>query len=152
MKNNLILGKVQMFFNQTILYILLSLSLVSTNIYADSTKNTEIEALKAEVADLKKKVEFLMQAQKKTETKITRVDKKTKNKPRTNFDIPTLEIKGFGHFQYDYAKNNVNNRNMGNSSETNSFVNGGVDLFITSQISDKLSFLKETIFEFSANG
>src|SRR3989338_484435 len=62
---------------------------------------------------------------------------------------PKLELHGFGHVQYDYSQSDYSNDTQ---SDTNHFTNGGVDLFLTSQISDKLSFFNETLFEFRSNG
>lgn len=62
---------------------------------------------------------------------------------------PQLTLRGFGHMQYDYAQTDFSDDTSG---DTNHFTAGGVDLFITSKISDKISFLNETIFEFGADG
>lgn len=60
-----------------------------------------------------------------------------------------LEIHGFGHVQYDVERVDPNS---GPSDTTNNFANGGVDLFITSELSDSFNFLNETVFEFGEDG
>lgn len=62
---------------------------------------------------------------------------------------PKLEMRGFGHAQYDYSRSDHSD---GTQSDTNHFTIGGVDLFITSKVAEKISFLNETIFEFGSNG
>ena len=62
---------------------------------------------------------------------------------------PQLTLRGFGHVQYDYSRSNFSDDTSG---DTNHFTVGGVDLFITSQISDKISFLNETTFELRTDG
>ncbi len=57
---------------------------------------------------------------------------------------PKLQIRGFGNLDYQF--------DTSTDETTNNFANGGVDLFITSQISRKLSFLNETVFEFGEGG
>ncbi len=74
--------------------------------------------------------------------------KKMRKKKRSDFDLPKLQMRGFGHLQFDYKQS----QNGNVKGYSNSFKNGGVDLFITSQISRKLSFLNETLFEFAENG
>lgn len=97
-------------------------------------------------------VEQLTQFQQKTENKIVKVEKKIKKKPHSDFDIPELEIKGFGHVQYDYANNQTRNTQTATADNTNNFLLGGVDLFITSKIAKHLSFLSETLIEFGDDG
>ncbi|MFQ5445131.1 MAG: hypothetical protein ACE5EK_11015, partial [Nitrospinales bacterium] len=77
----------------------------------------------------------------------------TKPKVRSDFDIPKLSIRGFGHLQYDVKSSTLKTGGVDTGHDnTNNFTNGGVDLFITSQISSKLSFLNETVFEFGPGG
>ncbi|RMD86317.1 MAG: hypothetical protein D6808_03660 [Candidatus Dadabacteria bacterium] len=61
-----------------------------------------------------------------------------------------LDLHGFGHVQYDVEQ--VNLDGPGGKDTSNNFANGGVDLFITSQLSDRFSFLNETVFEFTDEG
>ncbi|MBI5416143.1 MAG: hypothetical protein HZA29_04945 [Candidatus Omnitrophica bacterium] len=58
---------------------------------------------------------------------------------------PQLTLRGFGHAQYDYAQTNFSD---GTAGDTNHFANGELDLFITSRVAEKISFLNETVFEF----
>lgn len=62
---------------------------------------------------------------------------------------PKLTLRGFGHVQYDYSRSDLSDDTSG---DTNHFTVGAVDLFITSKISDKTSFLNETVFEFGTDG
>ncbi|MBI5150181.1 MAG: bZIP transcription factor [Candidatus Omnitrophica bacterium] len=62
---------------------------------------------------------------------------------------PSLNIRGFGHAQYDFSRSDYSDDTQG---DTNHFTNGGVDLFITSKVAEKISFLNETVFEFGSNG
>jgi hypothetical protein len=63
---------------------------------------------------------------------------------------PTLSLRGFGHMQGDWDRSAP--RTGASHDSTTHFTNGGVDLFLTSQISDRLSFLNETVFEFGEDG
>lgn len=63
--------------------------------------------------------------------------------------IPRIDLRGFGHVQYQASWFDPD---LGPDQSTNSFVNGGVDLFITSQIAEDVSFLAETVFEFEEGG
>jgi len=65
---------------------------------------------------------------------------------RSEYDLPKLVIRGFGHVQYDAESNRFG------GSDTNNFALGGVDLFITSRIAPNLFFLNETVFEFDEEG
>ncbi|MFQ5448994.1 MAG: hypothetical protein ACE5E9_00105 [Nitrospinaceae bacterium] len=94
----------------------------------------ELKNLKKEISKLKKSYRQL--------------NKRMIRKPRTDFDLPKLQIRGFGHLQYDYKATKTISRN----GFSNNFTNGGVDLFITSRIASKLSFLNETVFEFGEDG
>ena len=62
---------------------------------------------------------------------------------------PKLTLRGFGHVQYDSRQSDFSDDTSG---DTNHFTVGGVDLFITSQINEKISFLNETTFELEADG
>ncbi len=63
--------------------------------------------------------------------------------------VPQLALRGFGHMQYDYSKSDFSDDTAG---DTNHFTTGAIDLFITSKISDKISFLTETGFELEEGG
>ncbi len=67
----------------------------------------------------------------------------------TGLGIPKLKIRGFGHAQFQAER--IDTQAEANDWENN-FANGGVDLFITSQIAEDISFLNETIFEFGEGG
>jgi hypothetical protein len=60
-------------------------------------------------------------------------------------DGPSLQIRGFSHVQWDVE-------GIEGDGGANNFAIGGVDLFITSQIAEKVSFLNETVFEFGEGG
>jgi hypothetical protein len=62
---------------------------------------------------------------------------------------PKIEMRGFGHLQYDYSRFDQEDATK---SDTNHFTVGGVDLFLSSKLSDRVSFLNETIFEFGQGG
>ncbi len=76
------------------------------------------------------------------------LNNRIKKKPQTDFDIPKLQIRGFGHLQYDA----VADKTVARNGSSNNFANGGMVLFISSRISSKLTFLNETVFEFGENG
>ena len=59
---------------------------------------------------------------------------------------PLLELKGFGHVTFYNDSSDIP------EDETSAFALGGLDLFIISQLSEKLSFLNETVFEPTADG
>ncbi len=65
---------------------------------------------------------------------------------RSDYEMPKLVIRGFGHVQYDAVLNRFNGK------DTNNFTLGGVDLYITSKIARNLFFLNETVFEFGSEG
>ena len=65
------------------------------------------------------------------------------------FGIPKLSIRGFGHAQYAAS---FLDPDGGSSNSMNNFANGGVDVFITSQIAEDVSFLNEIVFEFGEGG
>ena len=63
---------------------------------------------------------------------------------------PKLELRGFGHVQYDISRQS--DKTDDTKSDTNHFTVGGVDLFITSRLTDQIRFLNETLFEFDSSG
>lgn len=69
--------------------------------------------------------------------------------PEKRGAVPILNIRGFGNVQYDFSRVN---RNDSTESDTNNFALGDLDLFITSRVGDKISFLGETLFEFPSGG
>jgi hypothetical protein len=114
--------------------IVIAFLVASVQILFSEPSDQDYMQMKHEIKDLKKSYRQLR--------------KKLKKKKRTGFELPELQIRGFGHVQYDVKESHVGNLNR----FTNNFKNGGVDLFITSQISRRLSFLNETLFEFGNNG
>jgi hypothetical protein len=60
---------------------------------------------------------------------------------------PALQLRGFGHVSL--LADNVDARASGTDSR---FVLGGLDLFITSRLSENMSFMTETLFEPTADG
>jgi hypothetical protein len=62
---------------------------------------------------------------------------------------PKLTISGFGHVQFDYRHIEMSG---GGTTNTNAFALGGLDLFLRSQLSEKISFLNETVFEPNSDG
>ena len=63
-------------------------------------------------------------------------------------ETPTLQIGGFGHMSYNVLRDDPDGAGSDNS---NQFTVGGIDLFITSQISERLSFLSETQWEYHSD-
>ena len=61
-------------------------------------------------------------------------------------ETPTLQIGGFGHLTYSVMREDPDGAG---SSSTNEFAVGGLDIFLSSQISERLSFLSETQWEYS---
>lgn len=106
--------------------------------------SARIAQLEAELAALKRVVEQLQAARAHSATPApaqeTPADEAA---PAT----PSIRIGGFGHAQYDFASAS----GPGADAE-NHFAIGGVDLFITSQITERWSFLNETVFEFDSGG
>lgn len=60
---------------------------------------------------------------------------------------PRLKLQGFGHVQF--LVDDVESRATGTD---NSFAIGGLDLFLTSRLSENVSFLNETVFEPTSDG
>lgn len=112
----------------------------------------ELRILRKEVAELRAIVEKLTQGQVENKTEI--VENKTelkerKSRPHSDFDAPSLSLRGFGDFQYDYVDQSFKDFP---DKDTNHFTNGDVGFLIYSQISQKLSFFSETQFEFKSGG
>lgn len=110
-----------------------------------------IERLEQEVKELRQIVNRLVTENQSLRDSVTEGGAQTIVSAAISSEVavPQLEIRGFGHVQYDYSQSDYSDDTQ---SDTNHFTNGGVDLFITSQVSDKLSFLNETLFEFGTNG
>lgn len=110
-----------------------------------------IERLEQEVKELRQIVNQLVTENQSLKASVTQGSAQMFVPDAISSEIaaPKLEIRGFGHAQYDYSQSDYSDDTQ---SDTNHFTNGGVDLFITSQVSDKLSFLNETLFEFGSNG
>ncbi|MBI3617904.1 MAG: hypothetical protein HY210_06790 [Candidatus Omnitrophica bacterium] len=110
--------------------------------------NERIRELEKKVEDLTRIVnEMKGQLQTAAATPEPAVTEASNEEEKTS--APKLTLRGFGHVQYDYSRSDFSD---GTSGDTNHFTVGGVDLFITSQISDKISFLNETTFELEADG
>ena len=62
---------------------------------------------------------------------------------------PKLLLSGFGHVQFDYQHISMTG---GGTSNSNAFALGGLDLFLRSQLNEKVSFLNETVFEPNSDG
>jgi hypothetical protein len=62
---------------------------------------------------------------------------------------PLLSLHGFGDVEYDLV---AANPRTGESNSRNHFTTGDLDLFITSQIAEDVSFLSETLFEAREDG
>ncbi|RME58302.1 MAG: porin [Candidatus Dadabacteria bacterium] len=60
-----------------------------------------------------------------------------------------LDIHGFSHIQYDVVRTDPTG---GDSETTNGFTTGGIDFFVTSELSDSFHFLNETVLEFEEGG
>lgn len=114
-----------------------------------------ISRLEREVAELKRIVNQLAAENQELKAGVEDVSKEVSASAAAFSDeetvpgSPKLNIHGFGHVQYDYSRADHAD---GTRNDTNHFTLGGVDLFITSQISDKISFLNETLFEFGTDG
>ena len=65
------------------------------------------------------------------------------------FHGPSLSINGFADIQYDA---NWGHLDEGGNQDTNNYALGDLDLFLASQIAEKLSFLAENVFEFEEDG
>jgi hypothetical protein len=88
----------------------------------NENNSNKIENLEKEVHELKSQV-----------NKLSKVKVKKRS---SEFDIPKLNIRGFGHFQYEADE------------EGHNFELGNMDLFISSQVAKKLKFFSEVVFQF----
>jgi hypothetical protein len=161
----LLLGNNKMIRFILIYITLFSLLTSSHSVYADDTKvqrssaMKELRALQKEVEELRELVDKLTEKQIENKTRIVGnkteiVENKTeisaaKPKPHSDLDIPSLSLRGFGDFEYNYANQSASGVSDYNS---NHFADGDVGLMIYSQISKKLSFFAETLFEFETSG
>ncbi len=112
----------------------------------------ELRALRKEIEELRILVDKLTEKQAENKTEI--VENKieiaaAKPKPHSDFDIPNLNIRGFGHLQYDYTNESMRGHP---DTNTNHFTDGDIGFLFTSQISKKLSFFNETLFKFTSDG
>jgi hypothetical protein len=64
-------------------------------------------------------------------------------------DEPDLDLRGFGHVEAGLE--DVDPDGAGHSTD-DAFALGGLDLFLTARLSDRLSFLNETVFEPTEEG
>ncbi len=112
----------------------------------------ELRVLRKEIKELRVLVDKLTNKQVENKTEI--VENKaeiiaSKPKPHSDFDMPSLSIQGFGHVQYDYANDTIRDQP---NEDTNHFTNGDLGLLFSSQISKKLSFFNETLFNLNSDG
>jgi hypothetical protein len=77
-----------------------------------------------------------------------KLNKRMKKKARTDYDIPKLQLRGFGSMQFDLK----DTQTATTGDTTNGFSVGFLDLYITSQISKKMSFINETLWQFTGGG
>jgi len=114
--------------------------------------NEELRVLRKEIKELRVLVDKLTknQVENKTEIKENKTEIiASKPKPHSDFDVPSLSLRGFGDFEYNY----VNRSAKGLSDyDTNHFADGDVGFLIFSQVAKKLSFFAETLFEFETTG
>ncbi len=119
----------------------------------------ELEQLRKEVAELRAIVKKMEQRQVENASEVKKLElgqvknkveiKELAPKQRTDFDVPSVDIRGFGRFQYTYANREFRDAQDRN---TNHFANGDLGLLLFSEISQKLSFLGEVLFEFEPDG
>jgi hypothetical protein len=120
------------------LTLLVALILIGSAGLADDADR--IAKLESEVAELKQLVTSLQEKQVATSQQAPIRESEARS-------TPSLRVGGFGHTQYEFS-----DPNRSGGSATNHFTVGGLDLFFASQISDRWSFLGETLFEFEPNG
>ena len=63
---------------------------------------------------------------------------------------PSIQLKGFGHVMSTYES--LDMAGPGEIESGSHFALGGMDLFLTSRLSDRVSFLNETVFEPTEEG
>jgi hypothetical protein len=108
----------------------------------------QVQTLKKEVTSLKEELSISTQKEIRSY-----YDPPIQSGVRTDDDPPMLQMRGFGHVQYDYADTkSLSGSGLPSQDATNNFTNGGVDLFISSQISNSITFLNETLLEFGSDG
>lgn len=121
--------------------------------YSLADESGRLEQLEREVKELKVIVNQLVSENKSLKSSLTDVQQASVSVFPLGLPeeaaAPKLEIHGFGHVQYDYSQSDWEDDTK---SDTNHFTNGGVDLFITSRLAEKISFLNETVLEYGTNG
>lgn len=121
--------------------------------YSLADESGRLEQLEREVKELKVIVNQLVSENKSLKSSLTDVQQASVSAFPSGLPeeaaAPKLEIHGFGHVQYDYSQSDWEDDTK---SDTNHFTNGGVDLFITSRLAEKISFLNETVLEYGTNG
>ncbi len=121
--------------------------------YSLADDSGRMEQLEREVRELREIVNQLVSENKSLKSSLTDVQQAGVSAFPSDLPeeaaAPKLEIHGFGHVQYDYSQSDQEDATK---SDTNHFTNGGVDLFITSRLAEKISFLNETVFEYGTNG
>ncbi|MCK5830803.1 MAG: porin [Methylococcales bacterium] len=147
----------------TLLYI--AFCMPSFLVLADDTnvqisgEMEELRTLRKEVEELRGLVDKLTEKQGVNKEEIVGNKSKivenkaeisaAKPKPHSDFDVPSLNIRGFGHLQYDYVNESPRNQP---DRDTNHFTDGDIGFLFTSQISKKLTFFNETLFKFTSDG
>ena len=104
---------------------------------SNGEESVRVQALEMEVKNLK-----------------ATVDRLSKPTEQSDFDIPRLQLRGFGFVQHDFESRDVKNGSgsVTSTNNTNNFTNGGIDLFITSKIARKFNFLSETLMDYDRKG
>lgn len=104
----------------------------------------EVESLKGQVQELKLLVRDLASAQPRA------AEQPAPAEPGGGgFRAPSLSIYGFGDIDYDATWEDADE---GGNQDTNNYALGDLDLFLTSQIAERLNFLAENLFEFEDDG
>ena len=110
----------------------------------------EVQELKTIVSQLVEENRSLKASQEASQAQMQSISSvPAPSLPEKRGTVPTLNIRGFGNVQYDFSRVD---RNDSTGSDTNNFALGDLDLFITSRVGDKISFLGETLFEFPGSG
>ncbi|MBI5415403.1 MAG: bZIP transcription factor [Candidatus Omnitrophica bacterium] len=126
---------------------------VSQSSADDGERSERMEKLEREVQELKTIVNQLVEENRSLKASQAQMQALSPvpapTLPEKHGAAPVLNIRGFGNIQYDFSSVN---RNDSTESDTNNFALGDFDLFITSRVGDKISFLGETLFEFPSSG
>jgi hypothetical protein len=101
--------------------------------------------VREELDELRKKVEELEAQQQESDDEVREVLLEGKG---WSAALPELTIGGFANVDYQYT----NEHGRGSGGSDNHFALGDLDLFLVSQLSDRISFLSEILFEFDSDG